>query len=121
MRTIYVRNASIFATVNRHKIDVEIRSTKDSAQGLALIVDNIVWLEVDIKQSIITDTKPWFHGKPLLQIDNVLPIKQNKRKAMVKVSKEVVEVTDYGETFRPRYWSPKGIGYDEKDLQWLDK
>lgn len=76
MREIRVRNASIYATINDHKVDVEIRSTKDSAQGLALLVDGEMWLEVDMKPNgVVTDTqKPYLTGKrPLFSIRSVKP------------------------------------------------
>jgi len=71
MREIKVRNASIYATVNGHKVDVEIRSTKDSAQGIALLVDGVMWLEVDMKpDGTISDTPPPYltDKKPLFQV-----------------------------------------------------
>lgn len=74
LREIRVRNASIYATINGHKVDVEIRSTKDSAQGLALLVDDEMWLEVDMQPNgVITDTRPFSEGKPLFSIRSVKP------------------------------------------------
>ena len=39
MRVIKVRNASIFATIGNKTIDVEIRSTKDSYQGVCVNIE----------------------------------------------------------------------------------
>ncbi len=39
MRVIKVRNASIFAKIGNKTIDVEIRSTKDSYQGVGVNID----------------------------------------------------------------------------------
>ena len=51
MRTINVRNASILANLNGREIDFEIRTTKDSAQGFALIIDGKTWIEADATPS----------------------------------------------------------------------
>jgi len=71
MRTIRVRNASILANLNGREIDFEIRTTKDSAQGFALLVDNVTWLEIDATESgTLCDSKlaPNSPREPLLKL-----------------------------------------------------
>ena len=55
MRTIKVRNATILAVLNERKIDFEIRTTKDSAQGFALFVDGVKWLDIDLVGHALRD------------------------------------------------------------------
>jgi hypothetical protein len=71
MRTIRVRNASILANLNGREIDFEIRTTKDSAQGFALLVDGLTWIEVDASDSgVLCDTRREFTNKtePLFKL-----------------------------------------------------
>jgi hypothetical protein len=71
MQTIRVKNASILANLNGREIDFEIRTTKDSAQGFALLVDGLTWIEVDATDSgLLCDTRKEFTYKaePLFSI-----------------------------------------------------
>jgi hypothetical protein len=72
MRTIRVRNASILASLNNREIDFEIRTTKDSAQGFALYVDNKCLIEVDLlKDGTLRDTPRPNEPRSLLRIKGV--------------------------------------------------
>ena len=55
MREIRVRNASIYASIEGRKIDVEIRTSKDSALGVALYIDNKRILALDYKDGKFVD------------------------------------------------------------------
>jgi len=55
MRIFRVRNATILAKIGNREIDVEIRTTKDSARGIALYIDQKKLLELDYKDGIFID------------------------------------------------------------------
>ena len=63
MRTIRVRNASILAKIDGRDIDVEIRTTKDSARGLALYIDGKKILELDYRKGIFIDNEFALKGR----------------------------------------------------------
>lgn len=68
MREINVRNASIYAKVEGRKIDVEIRTSKDSAQGLAVLIDGKKVLDLDFKNGKFVDGKYYDNKKALLTL-----------------------------------------------------
>lgn len=71
MRTIKVRNASILAKLGERSIDFEIRTTKDSAQGFALFIDKVKWLDVDLVGSSLRDGDHYDCKKPIFKIYDV--------------------------------------------------
>ena len=68
VREIRVRNASIYAEIEGRKIDVEIRTSKDSALGLALYIDNRKIVDLDYKDGKFVDGKYYGGKKAVLHL-----------------------------------------------------
>ena len=68
MREIRVRNASIYAEIEGRKIDVEIRTSKDSALGVALYIDNRKIVELDYIDGKFIDTEYPYKDKAILTL-----------------------------------------------------
>ena len=68
MREIRVKNASIYAEIEGRKIDVEIRTSKDSALGLALFIDNKKILDLSYKDGKFIDGEYYDNRKAILQL-----------------------------------------------------
>ena len=68
MREIRVKNASIYAEIEGRKIDVEIRTSKNSALGLALFIDNIKIVDLDYKDGKFVDGEYYDSKKPVLHL-----------------------------------------------------
>jgi hypothetical protein len=66
MRIIRVRNASILAKLNDHDIDFEIRTSKNSAQGFALLVDGVRLLDIDSTPSGTLKDSQRYKTEPVL-------------------------------------------------------
>ncbi len=72
VREIRVRNASIFANLRGHKIDFEIRTTKDSAQGLSLFIDEVKILDLNTTSSgTLKDGSNYDSREALFQLSQV--------------------------------------------------
>lgn len=68
MREIRVRNASVYAKIESRKIDVEIRTSKDSAQGLALFIDEVKVVDLDYKDGKFVDGRNYDREKAVLKL-----------------------------------------------------
>ena len=71
MREITVRNASVFATLGKRKLDFEIRTTKDSAQGFTVIIDGVKWLDVNLVGSALKDGENYDNKPALFRIQDI--------------------------------------------------
>ena len=68
MREIHVRNASIYAEIEGRKIDVEIRTGKDT-QGIALYIDNKNILDLDFKDGKFVDGGYYTKDKAVFKLE----------------------------------------------------
>lgn len=68
MRELTVRNASIYAKIEGRKIDVEIRTSKDSARGLTVLIDGEKVLDFDYKDGKFVDGEYYDNKKALLTL-----------------------------------------------------
>ena len=72
MRDINVRNASIYANLRGHKIDFEIRTTKNSANGLTLIIDGVKIIDLDCTSAgTLHDGRNFDDSEPLFELRQV--------------------------------------------------
>ena len=68
MREIKVRNASIYAEIGGRKIDVEIRTSKNSALGIALYTDKTKIVELDYIDGKFIDAEYPYKDKAILTL-----------------------------------------------------
>ena len=68
MRELRVINASIYAEIGGRKIDVEIRSSKAHAQGIALFIDGKKIIDLDYKDRRFIDGGHYDSKKAIFQL-----------------------------------------------------
>ena len=71
MRTIRVKNATIFADLGSRKIDFEIRTTKDSARGFSLFVDGVKWFDINLIGDALKYGENYSNRQPLFLIRDI--------------------------------------------------